>query len=96
MLTNSIVDDEISTCSYVASRKRRRREISVGHEMTVRPNFTRIWKTNDKEYEEIDSIEESKEDNLESDKSETDERDQRDHQELLKRIDSQKKEMMMI
>ena len=47
MLTNSIVDDDISICSYVASRKRRRIEISVGHELTVRPNFTGIWKTND-------------------------------------------------
>ena len=53
MLTNSIVDDEIGICSYIVSRKRRRTEISVGHELTVRPNFTGIWKTNDNTWAKV-------------------------------------------
>ena len=50
----------------------------------------------DEESEEIYQIEESKEDDLESEKSETDEIYQVEDPELLKRIDSKKKEMMMI
>ena len=52
--------------------------------------------TNNEESEEIYRIEESKKKYLESDKSETDEIDQIEISDLLKRIDIQKKEMMMI
>ena len=48
------------------------------------------------ESEEIDKINRKEQDGSESDKSETDERDQIEIPGLLKRIDCQKKEMMMI
>ena len=47
MLTNNIEDIEIIICSHISGRKRRKTEMNVGHELTVRPNFTKIWKTND-------------------------------------------------
>ena len=50
----------------------------------------------DEEYEEMYQINEKEQDDLESEKSETDERDQIEISELLKRVDSQKKETMMI
>ena len=50
----------------------------------------------DEEYEEIDKINRKKQDDSESEKSETDERDQIEIIDLLKRIDSQKKEVTMI
>ena len=53
ILTNNIVDDEMSICSPIVIRKRRRTEIRVGHELTVRPNFTGIWKTNDNTWAKV-------------------------------------------
>ena len=50
----------------------------------------------DEESDEIDKINRKKQDGLEPEKPETDERDQIEISDLRKRIDSPKKEMMMI
>ena len=50
----------------------------------------------DEEYEEIDNINRKEQDGLESEKSETDELYQIEISDWLERIDSQKKEMIMI
>ena len=75
-------------------------DIIDGKESSERDDISKNYEETltdvDEEYDEIYQIEEIKEDNLESEKSETYERYQIENIELLKIIDSQKKEIIMI